>query len=619
MYPVNPPFLQYVDIDGSPLNNGTVYFGQPNLNPETNPITVYWDIDGTQPAGGNVKTMNGVAVRNGKASNVFVNQDYSLTVKNSRGEIVYYLRSAQSYANNVFGLLAGGAGAGYVGFRQNQTYADSTVGKALQVEINVKNFPLLAKGDGSNDHDAIQAAFDYAATFENAKVVFPYNSGQYYSNDGFTVDTNKVSVDFKGNTINFSGMTAGNAWTIINSSTDGNVRNALNHAHPLENGTFVGPGVAVTTVAALVIRDTSGMNIISGGVVNYCDFLNFATDVVFGAGAFCWSFNHCNFTLTGGTPAAYSITVPPEANSGERNVFTDCMWNNRSFVLDHANANANTWFNCCSLDYNKRTFTVSAGAVILNGGHCEQSDDTDYHFVCSGANSSIEFNHVEFIMQNPKVNFSPFFSDSTCVSGGIVIDGGSYKQVGTISTKLIAGTGRTKTRGLKMLESASKPAVSEFENRLAYGDFENANALTEWTLSGSPLPVRSNVAPYEGSWSMLLEGSAGNVSRAVKTLPVIPGDLVLGELRYYVPNITGTGATFYVALYWLDSAGNAISGQDQAVVVADVTTWTRLPLNFNVTAPKGAASYKLNIEVFGTTSGSPKAYVDVVNLAVVEG
>ena len=50
MLPVESPFKTYTDLDGKPLDNGYVYFGLPNQNPETAPVTVYWDAAGTIPA-----------------------------------------------------------------------------------------------------------------------------------------------------------------------------------------------------------------------------------------------------------------------------------------------------------------------------------------------------------------------------------------------------------------------------------------------------------------------------------------------------------------------------------------------------------------------------------------
>jgi len=56
---VTPPFPVFSDIDGQPLENGYIWIGAVNLNPQTNPINVYWDssltISATQP----IRTLGG--------------------------------------------------------------------------------------------------------------------------------------------------------------------------------------------------------------------------------------------------------------------------------------------------------------------------------------------------------------------------------------------------------------------------------------------------------------------------------------------------------------------------------------------------------------------------------
>jgi hypothetical protein len=40
---VEPPYPAFADADGQPLEDGYIWIGTVNLNPITNPITVYWD------------------------------------------------------------------------------------------------------------------------------------------------------------------------------------------------------------------------------------------------------------------------------------------------------------------------------------------------------------------------------------------------------------------------------------------------------------------------------------------------------------------------------------------------------------------------------------------------
>jgi hypothetical protein len=82
------PVGQFTDINGKPLD-GQVFFGQPNLDPIANPITVYWDAAGTQPVTQPVVTVGGYPMNGSTRSNVFVNADYSILVRNRNGFTVF--------------------------------------------------------------------------------------------------------------------------------------------------------------------------------------------------------------------------------------------------------------------------------------------------------------------------------------------------------------------------------------------------------------------------------------------------------------------------------------------------------------------------------------------------
>ena len=93
MLATEAPFPQYFDTDGSPLDGGKLYFGLPNQDPETNPIPVYWDAAGTQPAAQPIRTINGYTARAGTPANVFVAGDYSINARNKKGELAGYWKT----------------------------------------------------------------------------------------------------------------------------------------------------------------------------------------------------------------------------------------------------------------------------------------------------------------------------------------------------------------------------------------------------------------------------------------------------------------------------------------------------------------------------------------------
>ena len=135
MRAIQPPFPNYVDTEGLPLDDGLLYFGQANQNPETSPVIVYWDLAGTIPAAQPIRTLNGFTVNNGRISNVYAVADYSLTVKDRTGRSQYYI-SSQS-----MGIGAASGSVETITATQEQTIFNLTnayipATNRLQVTIN---------------------------------------------------------------------------------------------------------------------------------------------------------------------------------------------------------------------------------------------------------------------------------------------------------------------------------------------------------------------------------------------------------------------------------------------------------------------------------------------------
>lgn len=99
------PFPVFNDLDGTPLENGYIYIGQSNLNPETAPVNVFWDAARTIPAAQPIRTIGGFPSRNGSPSNVYVEADtYSITVRNSRRVFVYSAFDQTDAPSSVFDI-----------------------------------------------------------------------------------------------------------------------------------------------------------------------------------------------------------------------------------------------------------------------------------------------------------------------------------------------------------------------------------------------------------------------------------------------------------------------------------------------------------------------------------
>lgn len=113
---VKVPFPTFQDRDGQPLDNGNVYIGLAFNDAETNPIQVYWDAALTIPASQPINTSGGYLYRNGTVSNVFVNGDYSMTVRDSKNTFVYN-------AESIFNILGQGITQNISGDGVDTTFA----------------------------------------------------------------------------------------------------------------------------------------------------------------------------------------------------------------------------------------------------------------------------------------------------------------------------------------------------------------------------------------------------------------------------------------------------------------------------------------------------------------
>jgi Pectate lyase superfamily protein len=484
----------------------------------------------------------------------------------------------------------------------------------LAQTISVKDFGAV--GDGvTDDSAAIQAALDAAAATGQARVQFS-PATRYKINSGLIVDISRVGIEGNGAWIDGTAITSGSAFSFTQSESDANIRTAFNHVNSIDHLFLQGPGGNYAASVAVLLEDNASPYTLAGGSFNHCAFLNWGNDVVNRSGSFCWTFNKCAFTLTVGVPTTYSITFPQLTNNGERNMFIDCFWFNRKYVVDCSNGNLSTMFIGCSIDGAGRAFNLSAGHTYMIGCHIEYVDDTDYWFTVSNENTLLSLENCEIISQSAKTSYSPFYSDSTAEMGGVVLKNCAFGIVASMTVPLIGGTGRAIVQNLVSQKSGSKPpAIAESQNYLAYGGFESANYTSEWTLSGGA--IRSSAQARTGTYSLSFPASSGVTPLANMTMPAQPGQQVLGRLYYKVLNITGTSGTFYVEINWLDKGGNSLGGSNQLSVTTNVTNWTMLSLNFQTPAPKGTVSYKLEIDIFGTASGTPTAYVDDVILTAV--
>ena len=171
---IQVPFPIFAGTDGQPLENGYVWIGVANLNPQTNPVVAYYDAALTIPAAQPLRTLNGYISRAGSPAQVYVDGvNFSILVQNSKGSMVYNFPDGSGISPNAAGIVYDPAGTGAV---------PTTVQAKLRETVSVKDFGAVGNGV-TDDADAILAAI----TASN-RVYFP--AGTYYCSK--TINLKKV-------------------------------------------------------------------------------------------------------------------------------------------------------------------------------------------------------------------------------------------------------------------------------------------------------------------------------------------------------------------------------------------------------------------------------------------
>jgi hypothetical protein len=199
-----PPYPIFTDKSGSPLDNGYLYFGTANLNPETNPIPVYYDAAFTQPAAQPLRTSNGYVMRNGSPAIIYANSQFSVTVRDKKRAFVIY--SPVGY-----GILPGTTASS----TDQLTYNEGSTGAVnrvltsrLQDYVSVKDFGAVGNGV-ADDTTAIQAAINSISNASNlgrgggTVLVFPL--GSYVISSSLLIDLKNIDIQGDGSTITHSG------------------------------------------------------------------------------------------------------------------------------------------------------------------------------------------------------------------------------------------------------------------------------------------------------------------------------------------------------------------------------------------------------------------------------
>lgn len=86
---IGNPYQIFTDRNGQPLEEGYIYIGAEGLNPQTNPIAVFWNSSYTISAPQPIRTSGGYPVFNGSPGKLFAAGLYSISVFDNKGQLVF--------------------------------------------------------------------------------------------------------------------------------------------------------------------------------------------------------------------------------------------------------------------------------------------------------------------------------------------------------------------------------------------------------------------------------------------------------------------------------------------------------------------------------------------------
>jgi hypothetical protein len=162
---VLPPYPNYRDLDGEPLEAGFIYIGEPGFEARSTPKASFFDEALTIPTGTEtgaaIRTRGGFPLRNGAPANIYVNDDFSITVTDRNGVLIYTALTNQLVVNQSNGgqILAFSGTVGAPGL----SFAAST-GTGLSV-VTVPGQELRVSVAGS-----VPVTFTQLQTFFNAPI-----------------------------------------------------------------------------------------------------------------------------------------------------------------------------------------------------------------------------------------------------------------------------------------------------------------------------------------------------------------------------------------------------------------------------------------------------------------
>lgn len=258
---IQPTYPIFTDIDGQPLEDGYVWIGTANLDPQTNPINVYWDAALTLPAAQPIRTLAGYPANSGTPARLYVNSDYSIRVMNKNGSAVYSAPAAtERYASELISFIQAGIGA-----------VQTTAQEKMRQIISAKDFGVSPSASPADNVIGLKNALNHIVSIGGGILDFlPGNYtldgaqlGNYTSSMGSSIDAQNASgitLQGYGATITMTNA-VGKVWFRFRSCTNITVKGLSFQGAQVGNGATNSSGVPLyfdTAASNITIEDVSG-------------------------------------------------------------------------------------------------------------------------------------------------------------------------------------------------------------------------------------------------------------------------------------------------------------------------------------------------------------------------
>lgn len=218
------PFEYIIDSTGESLDAGYIYIGVVNLDPETNPISVYYDAAMTIPVVQPIRTVNGFVLNAGAPAALYVGSNYSVRVRNKNLTQVFYYPDAyakgtEGQTASMAGLAAQG-GSSLIGFIQSGTNSVArTAQDKMREQFSVADKGGSAAATATANSAAIQSLVDNFNVGTVNRGAFSFNVAvDYTTNTEVLINKKTLAIDGNHASIKWSGNSSTSIFRITDSA-----------------------------------------------------------------------------------------------------------------------------------------------------------------------------------------------------------------------------------------------------------------------------------------------------------------------------------------------------------------------------------------------------------------